>query len=49
MKNITGEVAIRGFFGSATKNEKIYNNKTINQEITWLFLDCFEWTVSTFF
>lgn len=34
MKEITGEVSLRGFFGSKIKNQKINNNLTLNQEIT---------------
>jgi len=32
MQNITGEIALRGFFGSSTKNIEI-EKKPFNQEI----------------
>jgi len=36
MKEITGEVAVRSFFGDSTKN-KTMSYKSMNQEITYLF------------
>lgn len=48
MKNITGEIAIRTFFGGNTKNLEV-NGRSVNQEITYLFLDAFEWVLNTLF
>lgn len=40
MKNITGEISIRSFFGGNCRSKKI-GDKTINQEITFIFQEAF--------
>jgi len=48
MKRITGEIALRSFFGSRFSNKKI-GEKYMNNEIADIFSDVFKYSISTVF